>query len=142
MGVIMGTAAYMSPEQAAGKPVDKRGDIWSFGVVLFEMLTGDRVFKGETVSHVLGGVLRVEPDWGILPSTIPQSVRQLLRRCLRKDRARRLHDIADARLDLDDVVASYSSEEAAVATAQPLEPWRALRLAVAALTARGASDRR
>ena len=84
MGVIMGTAAYMSPEQAAGKPTDKRSDIWSFGVVLFEVLTGQRLFTGETVSHVLGGVLRVEPDWDALPTGTRQGLRKLLRHCLER----------------------------------------------------------
>ena len=84
MGVIMGTAAYMSPEQAAGKPVDKRGDIWAFGVVLFEILTGQRLFTGETVSHVLGAVLQVEPQWDTLPVPTPEALRRLLRRCLQK----------------------------------------------------------
>ena len=96
MGVIMGTAAYMSPEQAAGKVMDKRGDIWSFGVVLFEMLSGKRLFTGETVSHVLGAVLQVEPEWDALPAGTPQSLRNLLRRCLQKDRKRRLRDVGDA----------------------------------------------
>ena len=104
MGVIMGTAAYMSPEQAAGKTVDKRGDIWSFGVVLFEMLTGQRLFTGETVSHVLGAVLQVEPKWDALPVPTPQPLRKLLRRCLEKDRKRRLRDIGDALTDLDEAL--------------------------------------
>ena len=99
MGVIMGTAAYMSPEQAAGKTVDKRSDIWSFGVVLFEMLTGHRLFTGETVSHVLASVLKTEPDWSLLPSGVPASLLRLLRRCLERDRRNRLHDVADARLE-------------------------------------------
>ena len=112
MGVIMGTAAYMSPEQAAGKSVDKRGDIWSFGVVLFEMLTGERVFTGETVSHVLAKVLDREPDFGAVLH-MPMSLRQMLRRCLTKDRKDRLHDIGDARLELNDVLATGYVEEAA-----------------------------
>src|SRR6266536_1885576 len=89
-GIILGTAAYMSPEQAAGKPVDKRSDLWAFGVVLLEMLTGRPVFAGETVSHVLAAVLRAEPDWGALPADTPAPIRRLLRRCLDKDRRRRL----------------------------------------------------
>src|SRR5262249_42079094 len=92
-GVIMGTAAYMSPEQAAGKPVDKRSDIWSYGVVLFEMLTGERLFEGgETVSHILADVLRAPIDFARLPSATPQAIRDLLRRCLDRDVKNRLRD--------------------------------------------------
>src|SRR5476649_1087951 len=91
-GIILGTAAYMSPEQAAGKPIDKRSDIWAFGVVLMEMLTGRPVFTGETVSHVLAAVLRADPDWTTLPAETPAPMRKLLRRCLEKDRKRRLAD--------------------------------------------------
>ena len=85
--------------QAAGKTVDKQSDIWSFGVVLFEMLTGHRLFTGETVSHVLASVLKTEPDWSLLPSGVPASLLRLLRRCLERDRRNRLHDVADARLE-------------------------------------------
>src|SRR5713101_856739 len=83
-GIILGTAAYMSPEQAAGKPVDKRSDLWAFGVVLMEMLTGRPLFTGETVSHVLAAVLRAEPDWTSLPAETPLAIRRSLRRCLEK----------------------------------------------------------
>ena len=103
MGVIMGTAAYMSPEQSTGKPADKRSDIWSFGAVLFEMLTGTQAFEGEDVSHVLARVLEREPDFHLLPQPTPAAVSRLLFRCLRKDRRDRLHDVADARLDIADV---------------------------------------
>ncbi len=99
-GVILGTAAYMSPEQARGKPVDKRADIWAFGVVLYEMLTGRQLFPGETTSDVLAAVLTREPDWSALPASVPGAIRRLLRRCLERDPRNRLHDIADARLDL------------------------------------------
>ena len=91
-GVIMGTAAYMAPEQASGKPVDKRADIWAFGVVLWEMLSGKRLFEGETVSHVMAAVLTKEPDLAV----IPERVRVLVGRCLEKDPKRRLRDIGDA----------------------------------------------
>ena len=91
-GMILGTAAYMAPEQASGKPVDKRADIFSFGVVLWEMLTGRRMFEGETISHVLAAVLTKEPDL----SAVPASVRHLLARCLEKDPKKRLRDIGDA----------------------------------------------
>jgi Tol biopolymer transport system component len=103
-GVILGTAAYMSPEQARGKSVDKRTDIWSFGVVLWEMLTGQRLFGGETVSDVLAAVLMREPDWEAFPPETPTGVMRLLRRCLERDPRRRLHDIADARILLEDAI--------------------------------------
>jgi serine/threonine protein kinase len=101
-GLILGTAAYMSPEQARGRPADKRADVWAFGVVLFEMLTGRRLFDGETVSDVLAGVLTREPDWQALPADTPGRVRVALRRCLQKDARQRVHDIADVRIELDD----------------------------------------
>ena len=108
-GVILGTAAYMSPEQARGKPVDKRADIWAFGVVLYEMLTGRKLFTGETVSDVLAAVLTREPELTKLPPGTPEAVRRLLRRCLKKDPNDRLHDIADARLELADAPTETSS---------------------------------
>jgi eukaryotic-like serine/threonine-protein kinase len=101
-GMIVGTAAYMSPEQARGQPVDKRADIWAFGCVLYEMLTGQRAFDGQGVSETLARVIEREPDWAKLPAASPPLIRRLLRRCLEKDRTRRLADIADARLDIDD----------------------------------------
>ena len=101
-GIILGSAAYMSPEQARGKPVDKRADIWAFGALLYEMLSGRRAFGGETVSDTLAAVLMTEPDWTALPADTPGNVRKVLRRCLERDRGRRLHDIADARLELDE----------------------------------------
>ena len=119
MGVIMGTAAYMSPEQAAGQATDKRSDIWSFGVVLFEMLTGQRIFSGETVSHVLGAVLQVEPTWQALRSDTPPGVVRLLQRCLLKDRKKRLPDIGVARFELDDAAAVPRSADASVVLAPP-----------------------
>ncbi len=109
-GVILGTAAYMSPEQAKGKTVDKRTDIFSFGIVLFEMLTGKKAFAGEDVSDVLAAILRSEPDWGLLPAGVSPAVVKLLRRCLAKDRKDRLRDIGDARLELQDVAARGSAE--------------------------------
>jgi eukaryotic-like serine/threonine-protein kinase len=102
-GIILGTAAYMSPEQARGKPVDQRADIWAFGCVLFEMLTGRPPFdSGETVSDAIAAILAHEPAWNALPGTTPASVRRLLRRSIEKDPNRRLHHIIDARLELDD----------------------------------------
>ena len=100
-GLILGTAAYMSPEQARGKAVDKRADIWAFGVVLWEMLTGRRLFGGETVSDVMAGVLRAEIDLGGLPEGTPTAIRRLLGRCLERDPRNRLHDIADARIEIE-----------------------------------------
>ena len=108
-GLILGTAAYMSPEQAAGKTVDKRSDLWAFGVVLFEMLTGRPVFAGESVSHLLAAVLKDEPDWSTLPAGTPASIRKLLRRCLEKDRKRRQDSAAGVRLEIDDTLATHGS---------------------------------
>ena len=102
MGMIIGTAAYMAPEQARGKVVDRRADIWAFGVVLYEMLTGRRLFTGDTVSDILAAVLTREPDWKALPAATPEGVRRLLRRCLEKEPRKRLSSIGDARLELDE----------------------------------------
>jgi Tol biopolymer transport system component len=101
-GMIIGTAAYMSPEQARGKLVDKRADIWAFGALLYEMLTGRRAFEGETVSDTLAAVLKTDPDWSALPAQTPANVRKVLRRCLERDRDRRLHDIADVRIEIEE----------------------------------------
>ena len=101
-GVILGTAPYMSPEQARGKAVDKRSDVWAFGCVLYELLTGWRAFNAPEISDTLALILTKEPDWGALPANTPASIRRLLRRCLEKDRAKRLADISDARFDLQD----------------------------------------
>ncbi|MEJ2722802.1 MAG: serine/threonine-protein kinase [bacterium] len=100
-GVILGTAAYMSPEQARGKRVDRRADIWAFGCVLFEMLTGDQAFNGETVSDTLASVLVRDPEWDKLPKDTPKAIEQLLRRCLTKDPKQRLRDIGEARITID-----------------------------------------
>ncbi|HYN07310.1 MAG TPA: protein kinase [Vicinamibacterales bacterium] len=113
-GMILGTAAYMSPEQARGKTVDKRTDIWAFGAVLFEMLTGRRAFDGETVSDTLASVLRSDPDWSLVPASVPPHARALLGRCLDRDAARRLRDIGEARLALSGATSSSAS------IAQPL----------------------
>jgi eukaryotic-like serine/threonine-protein kinase len=104
-GMILGTAAYMSPEQARGKPVDRRTDIWAFGCVLYEMLSGKQPFAaGETVSDAIAAIIRSEPDWGALPASTPEPIGKLLRRCLAKDPGDRLHDIADARLEISDAL--------------------------------------
>ncbi len=109
-GELLGTAAYMSPEQAEGEPADERADIWAFGVCLLEALTGRRVFSGANASRVLASVLKDEPDFAALPPSTPQAVRRLLRRCLVKDRDQRLHDIADARLELEETIAPPAQE--------------------------------
>jgi hypothetical protein len=101
-GMILGTAAYMSPEQAKGKETDRTTDIWAFGCVLYEMLTGRAAFEGETVGEILGSVFKAEPDWTRLPANTPRAIRRLLQRCLRKDAARRLRDIGDARIEIHD----------------------------------------
>ena len=103
-GLLLGTAPYMSPEQARGLPVDKRTDIWAFGCVLFEMLAGRRPFSGDTVTDVLVSIVERQPDWTALPPETPPSIRRLLGHCLEKDLRRRLHDIADVRIEIDDVL--------------------------------------
>jgi Tol biopolymer transport system component len=117
-GMILGTAAYMAPEQAKGRAVDKRADIWAFGCVLYEMLTGRRAFDGEDVSEVLASVINKDPDWTALPNDTPRALETMLARCLVKDRKRRLADIADARLELDE----STSREVAVETRSPAAP--------------------
>jgi serine/threonine protein kinase len=139
-GVILGTAAYMSPEQARGRPVDQRADVWAFGAVFYEMLTGRRMFGGETVSDSLAAVLKTEPDWQSLPATTPQTVRRLLGRCLTKDPDRRLPQISAARFELQEMDGEPDEPEAAATTSQPATssllrfvPWvLVLILAVAA----------
>ena len=111
-GVILGTAAYMSPEQARGKPVDQRADIWAFGCVLFEMLAGRRAFGGDEVPDVLANVLARDPEWRALPAATPPAVRRLIARCLTKDPRERLHHIADVRLDLQEAHAPAAADDA------------------------------
>jgi len=105
-GMILGTAAYMSPEQAKGRAVDKRADIWGFGCILFECLSGKKAFPGETITESLAAVLRGEPDWAALPADLPSSVHNLLRRCLERDTAERLRDIGEARISLKHAAAT------------------------------------
>ncbi len=116
--MILGTAGYMSPEQARGKPVDKRADIWAFGVVLFEMLTGKTTFEGETVSDTLAAVLRADIDWKQLPAGTPPKVRRLLQRCLERDPKQRLRDIGDAWIEID------APDEPAAGPVAPAPPAR------------------
>ena len=118
-GMILGTAAYMSPEQARGKPVDKRTDIWAFGCVLYEMLTGRMAFAAATMSDVIAGVLERDPNWEALPGKTPPRVRQLLRRCLEKDHRHRLRDIGDARLELNEALTGAEPTQARTAGAPP-----------------------
>jgi serine/threonine protein kinase len=125
-GVILGTAAYMSPEQARGKEVDRRSDIWSFGCVVFELLTGKQVFEGETVTDLFASIVRSEPDWSALPAAVPKSVRLLLKRCLTKDTRRRLQHIGEARIAMED--AAVSDTEPSVAIAAATTPARGPKL--------------
>ena len=105
-GMVLGTAAYMSPEQARGEAVDKRTDIWAFGCVLYEMLTGHVAFPGKTIPDTLAGILEREPNWALLPTTTVPAIRRLLERCLEKDSKRRVRDIGDAAMELGDAITS------------------------------------
>jgi len=133
-GLILGTAAYMSPEQARGRAVDKKADVWAFGVVLWEMLTGRRLFEGETLSDVLAAVLKTAPDLDGLPAGVPPRVRRLLGRCLRKDPKQRLHDIADARIELaeEETVTPVVPAVAPPRRVAALVPWAVATIAIAA----------
>ena len=122
VGVILGTAAYMSPEQAKGRAVDRRADLWAFGAVLFEMLTGRRAFGGDEVSEIMAHVLMEEPDWNALPAGTPLPIRRLLRRCLEKDRKRRLDSAAAARFELEE--AMTAAGENGNAAADSRAAWR------------------
>jgi serine/threonine protein kinase len=139
-GVILGTAAYMSPEQARGKPVDKRADIWAFGCLVYELLTGERTFGGDTVTDVIAAVVTREPDWSALPAGVTPRTRQALQRCLEKDPRRRFRDIGDARFELEEgarpPVAQPSTPVLTPSTSaepprRPVLPWIAAALAVA-----------
>ena len=138
-GMILGTAAYMSPEQARGKPVDKRADIWAFGCVLFEMLTGKRAFDGPEVSDTMAAILRDEPQWRALGVDVPASIEKLLRRCLHKDRKDRLADIADARLEIVDALAVPTSGASAALVDRRPAWWRFALTAVTAFVIGGFS---
>ncbi|MEO5618429.1 MAG: protein kinase, partial [Candidatus Eisenbacteria bacterium] len=145
-GMIIGTAAYMSPEQARGQSADRRADIWSFGVVLYEMLTGARAFDGETVSDTLAAVLRAEPDRALLPKDLPARARTLLDRCLEKSPRRRLRDIGEAVLLLEDLLAGRGAETETTTVTAPASPvrgraqmWWPWAVAALALIAAGAA---
>jgi Tol biopolymer transport system component len=124
-GAILGTAAYMSPEQARGKSVDKRTDIWAFGCVLYELLNGKQAFAGEDITEILAAVVKTEPDWNRLPPTTPAAVRMLLKRCLQKDRNLRLRDAGDARIEIHEALSAPPSLGANIAA--PAKGIRALR---------------
>ena len=122
-GVILGTVAYMSPEQARGKAIDKRTDIWAFGCVLYEMLTARVPFDGETVSDTIGKILEREPDWSALPAPTPTAIRRLLLRCLAKDPKQRLRDIGDVRIEIDAIGEVLPGTDAAVTVAKARAAW-------------------
>jgi Tol biopolymer transport system component len=132
-GVILGTAAYMSPDQARGQAVDKRTDIWAFGCVLYELLTGRAVFARETMTDTLAAVIEHEPDWRALPAGVPAGVQRLLRRCLEKDSKRRLRDIGDVRLEIDEATAIDAEASAASDVRPTLRLARARSWALAAV---------
>ncbi len=139
-GLIIGTAAYMAPEQAKGKPVDRRADVWAFGCVLYEMLSGQKAFEGETVSDILAAVIRAEPDWTVLPADTPPAVQRLVRRCLQKDPHQRLQAIGDARIAIEETLsgATTDAETASYASKVP-EATRTSRLRRALPWALGAT---
>ena len=122
MGMILGTAAYMAPEQARGKPVDRRADIWAFGAVLYEMVSGRRAFAGEELSDVLAAVLRQDIDWSALPAGTPPGLRQLLERCLERDPKQRLRDIGEARIAIDELLRHPGAASVATVLAAPVPP--------------------
>jgi serine/threonine protein kinase len=128
-GVVLGTAAYMSPEQAKGKAVDKRADIWAFGCILYECLTGKRVFEGETVTETLAAVLTREPNWQALPATTPPDIRVVLRRCLEKEMSRRFHHAADVRIEIEE------APDIGAAAAPPKRPWLAWGIVIVGVLA-------
>jgi eukaryotic-like serine/threonine-protein kinase len=124
-GVILGTASYMAPEQARGRPVDRRADIWAFGAVLFEMLSGRRVFEGSSSSEILAAVLKEDPPWSILPPDVPQAIVSLIRRCLERDPRQRLRDIGEARVALEQPFASTTTTPSSIAVRRGYvwRPW-------------------
>jgi serine/threonine protein kinase len=124
-GVILGTAAYMSPEQARGKTVDKRTDIWAFGCVLYELLTSKQAFHGEDVTDILAPVVKSEPDWSRLPEATPLTIKTLIRRCLRKDKRQRIPDAGALQFEIEDAIAApkdSGATQAAPASTSKL-PW-------------------
>ena len=139
VGVILGTAAYMAPEQAKGRTADKRSDVWAFGCVHYEMLTGRRVFEGEDVSDTLAAVLRADPDWSALPGDVPQGVQSLLRRCLERDRKARIPEVSTIRFLLEDALARPATPVTTVQPAPARPPvWKRLLPIVATALVVGA----
>ena len=136
-GVILGTAGYMAPEQARGQIVDRRADVWAFGVILFEMLTGKQVFAGDTITDVLASVLKNDLDWDDLPKDLPAPIMALLRRCLQPDRKIRLRDIGEARIAIDDYLAHPAPEAPAVVIAPPKARWMWVSIAALAIAVVG-----
>jgi eukaryotic-like serine/threonine-protein kinase len=137
MGTILGTAAYMSPEQAKGREADKRSDVWAFGAVLYEMLTGRRAFDGEDMADTMASVLKSDPDWGLLPSDVPPAIRTLIRRCLTKDRRQRVADISAAKFILSELTHINETQVRTIPPAPVVMPrsrWQTLWPAVAAAT--------
>ena len=133
-GMILGTAAYMAPEQARGKVVDKRADIWAFGAVLYEMLTGTRAFEGEDIADTLGNVMKVEPNWARCPASIPPRVVQVMRACLQKNPKQRMGDVQSVRLALDGAFETAAPQTTAVV---PPSSGRRLAWVVAGIAAMG-----
>ncbi len=137
IGVLLGTAAYMSPEQAKGRPADKRSDVWAFGCVFYEMLTGQRAFAEDDISETLAAVLKSEPDWTRLPSDVPQAIRTLIQRCLVKDRRQRVADISAAKFVLCELGNLGTRPATANVAAAPRSRWQRVLppLAAAVVTA-------
>ena len=134
-GIILGTAAYMSPEQAKGRPVDRRTDVFAFGCAVYEMLTGRAAFDGEDITEILGRVVTAEPDWTRVPAATPPPIERMLRRALKKDPRQRLGDMRDARLDIEEALQEPASLPASPAVQRSLKFWRAAMLAALAVIA-------
>ena len=126
MGVILGTASYMAPEQAKGKPVDRRGDIYALGVVIFEMLSGRQMYSGETVTETIAQVITQAPDWNALPAGTPTAVRRILRRCLEKDPRKRFQSSGDVRIEIEDFLSAPKSDEPGAPAVTTRPRWKSL----------------
>jgi serine/threonine-protein kinase len=131
VGALLGTPAYMAPEQAKGRAADKRSDVWAFGCVLYEMLTGTRAFEGDDIADTLANVLKVEPDWSRLPATLPPAMRVLLRRCLTKDPRQRTGDIAAALILLEESAQLSHAIAPSPQPPRPRAPWKRVAMPVA-----------